>query len=154
MIWVHSAYRALYLTECDQKIIQDRCSRTSEGQLCISRHNVTTVGALRLIYHTRWRRAMRAFYCISSEMERILGTGKHGGIIPNPEDPSDSLLSKCTKILECWHEVAGCEASDCFIQPCTNSIRSRQKDLFDRRYRFISRQPVNRVMPDLVNTKY
>ena len=71
---------------------------------------------------------MDAFDCISSEIaqKRI-----QGEVIPDPEDPSDSLPSKCGKILEWWHGITDREALDCFIQPCTYSMRSRQKDLFD-----------------------
>ena len=119
--WSPFAYLTLYLVGWDRKIrcSRDWWSRTEESQLSISRYDVptpATVDGSGSYRQTQWRRAMRAFHCISLETMRILG------IIPNPEDPSDSLPSKCCKIPECWYRGTGCEAANCFIQPCADPI--------------------------------
>ena len=112
--WFPEAYCALYIPEYDQIMIRgsrDRWTRTGDGQLCICRRDVPT--AKTRIYQTRWRRAICAFDCISSEKEPILGI--RGDITPHPEELSSSLPSKCSKILECWLRFTGHQAGDSFI---------------------------------------
>ena len=79
-----------------------------------------TAWAVAEIYQTWWkRRAMGVLDCQWISFE----TKSTTRVIPNPKVPNASgrLLSKWSKILECWFGVIqACQAGDCFIQSCSD----------------------------------
>ena len=121
---------SVYRQELDYTVSGFRgCTRTSGGQLCICSHALLTAVAVMVeIYQTRCGRAIPALDVVSSEAK-----GLRGGVIPDPEDSSGSLASKCSKIFERWFLVTVDQAINSPLHPCGDFVRSPKMDLLDGR---------------------